>query len=1073
MIGKHLAHYRVVERIGAGGMGVIYRAHDEELLRDVAIKVLPTGSLEDAEARRRFKQEALVLARINHPNIATLYGAGTENGVDFLVMEFIPGASLSERLLSGPLPIEDVIVVAAQMSEGLAAAHNRGIIHRDVKPGNVRLTPEGRIKVLDFGLARRAPRASESGATITASKVHETSGTIPYMSPEQLRGEIADERSDVWGVGTVLYELCCGQRPFRGKNPTATAADIIHQKPRPPRSIRAEVPVGLERIIQKCLEKEPANRYQSAQALLDDIVELRGGTARTTDTTRKSWLEVPANWLVVAAVVIVVAALTAIAVHYSRPSRMEARGRRSVAVLGFNNVKGIESEDWISIALSEMLTTELAAGEELRAISGEDVARAKTDLKFPESESLGQATLKQIKTRLGSDLIVVGSYVNLNGQLRVDVRLQDAGDGTIVANVSESGAEDQLFDIVNRAGAALRLRGGIAGLTSEQVASVRASQPANLAAAKLYAEGLARLRESDAAEAREKFEAAIKADPNDALSHAALASAWSQLGYDARAAQQAKIAFDLSKNLALEDRLTIEGAYHTAGKEWDKAVDVYRTLYGFFPDRLDYGLNLVDAQIAGSKSQDALNTVAKLREPGVSDPRIDLAEARAAAALSDFRRALDANSRAAEQASRLGSSLERAQALQQQCWANRNLGHLDEALDAGTKAQAIFEQSHNARGEARSLTCVGAVLSDKGDLAAARQKYENALSLVKGIGARLDIAGALNNIGNTLAAEGKLEESTVKYQQALAVATEIDDKADQQRAQSNIGGNLITLAEFRKAQKAIEASLEVSRSIGDKQSTAESLINLAAVSLNLGELEQADLHSREALAISRSLGLRGDFAYALAVSGDIHLAKDDLAGAASSYDESLEIRKQLGDKSMIAASELSLAALAVEQGELDKSFAMARHAAQQLQGLGDTEEESVARNLLAKVLLLQKNPSASKVELDAVRKLGVKDRSTLVATDIASSQLLAQQAKGGDAVRLLSRVLERIKPTNNVLGQMQVRIALADIRIVSGESERAGKDLLLLQDQSAKLGLKLLQRRSEELLKKIPMNRAL
>jgi serine/threonine protein kinase len=185
MIGSRLAQYRIVEKIGAGGMGIVYRAHDEELLRDVAIKVLPAGSLEDAEARRRFKQEALVLARINHPNIATLYGAGAENEVDFLVMEFIPGVSLSDRLLSGPLPIDEVMVVAAQISEGLAAAHKRGIIHRDVKPGNIRLTPEGRIKVLDFGLARRAPRASDSGATITASQVHETSGPIPYMSPEQ------------------------------------------------------------------------------------------------------------------------------------------------------------------------------------------------------------------------------------------------------------------------------------------------------------------------------------------------------------------------------------------------------------------------------------------------------------------------------------------------------------------------------------------------------------------------------------------------------------------------------------------------------------------------------------------------------------------------------------------------------------------------------------------------------------------------------------------------------------------------------------------------------------------------
>src|SRR5262252_651292 len=231
MLGSHLAHYRILEKVGAGGMGVVYRAHDEQLERDVAIKVLLAGSLQDADARKRFKQEALVLARINHPNIATLFGAGAENDVDFLVMEFIPGLSLSDRLLAGPLAIPEVIILAAQVADGLAAAHKRGIIHRDLKPGNIRLTPEGRIKVLDFGLARRAPRASDSGATITVSQVNETSGTIPYMSPEQLRGQVADERSDVWGVGMVLYELCAGKRPFRGSTPTATAADIIHQQP--------------------------------------------------------------------------------------------------------------------------------------------------------------------------------------------------------------------------------------------------------------------------------------------------------------------------------------------------------------------------------------------------------------------------------------------------------------------------------------------------------------------------------------------------------------------------------------------------------------------------------------------------------------------------------------------------------------------------------------------------------------------------------------------------------------------------------------------------------------------------
>lgn len=1059
MIGSHLAHYRILEKVGAGGMGVVYRAHDEQLERDVAIKVLLAGSLEDPAARKRFKQEALVLARINHPNIATLYGAGAENGVDFLVMEFIAGVSLSARVAAGPLPIPEVIVLAGQIAEGLAAAHKRGIIHRDLKPGNIRLTPEGRVKILDFGLARRTPGASDSGATITASQINETSGTIPYMSPEQLKGQLADQRSDVWGVGTVLYELCCGQRPFHGRTPTATAADIIHQQPRALRSVRPEVPVGLERIVQKCLEKEPANRYQSAEALLQDIVEVRDGDSKAEREVRQSWLGMP-TWFVAAALIVLSATLAVVVTHFAKTPRVANKGRRSVAVLGFKNIKGIESQDWISTALSEMLTTELAAGEELRAVSGEDVAHARMDLKLSESEGLGQGTLKQIRSRLGSDLVVAGSYLDLNGQIRVDVRVQDASDGSIVANLSEAGPEDQLFAIVTRAGAALRAHVGVGGLTSEQLANVRASQPANLAAARLYAEGLARLRQFDAAGAQEKFETAINADPKDALSHAALASAWSQLGYDARAAEQAKIAFELSTGLAREDRLTIEGAYHIAGKEWDKAIEVYRTLYSFFPDRLDYGLSLVDAQIAGGKGQDALATIAKLREPGVADPRIDLAEGRAAAALGEYRRAREANARAAEAASKQGASFERAQALQQQCWANRNLGQLDEARDAGTKAQAISEENRNARGQARSLTCVGVVLSDKGDLVPAQQMHEKALGLAQGIGARLDIAGALVNIGNMLAAEGKLEESTARYQQALEVAREIDDKADQQRAQSNIGVNLTILGEFRKAQTALESSLEISRATGNQQSAAETLISLATVHLYVGELSPAELAAHEALTLSRSLGLRADVANSLAVVGDVQSAKDDLSGASKSYAESLEIRRQLGEPSAIAASQLLLAALALEQENPDQALQSARDAAQKLHEIEDTEQEAVARNLVARILLRQKKADLTQTELDTIRKLAAKDRTSMIAADIASAQLLAAKRKTSEALRLLAQVMERAKAMDYTLGQMQARLTLGEIYLASGEHERAAQQLQLLRDQSAKLGFKLLQRRA-------------
>jgi serine/threonine protein kinase/tetratricopeptide (TPR) repeat protein len=292
MIGQKFSHYRIIEQIGSGGMGVVYRAYDERLDRTVAIKVLPPGLLAGEAAKKRFRREALALARINHPNIATLYDAGSENDTDYLVMEDIPGITLEERIQAGSLPVGEVLTLAIQICEGLAAAHDRGIIHRDLKPGNMRLTPDGRLKILDFGLAERAAGPSQAGATVTATQAQETSGTIPYMAPEQLQGKPADLRSDLWAVGAVLYEISSGRRPFPGNVPTAIAADIIHKEPATPRYLRPEIPVGLERVILKCLEKNPSSRYVSTRAVLQDLKELSTGTSSPSSPSETPSMEI-------------------------------------------------------------------------------------------------------------------------------------------------------------------------------------------------------------------------------------------------------------------------------------------------------------------------------------------------------------------------------------------------------------------------------------------------------------------------------------------------------------------------------------------------------------------------------------------------------------------------------------------------------------------------------------------------------------------------------------------------------------------------------------------------------------
>ncbi len=275
-----LSHYRVLEQIGEGGMGVVYRAHDEHLDCDVALKVLPAGELADDENRRRFRKEALALSKVQHPNIAVIHDFDTQDGTDFLVEELIPGLSLSEMLISGPLPVREIISIASQLCEGLAAAHEQGIVHRDLKPGNIRITPDARVKILDFGLAkvlRRNAIGNERDATVSLTETQTVSGTLPYMAPEQLLNEKVDTSNDIWAAGCVLYEMAAGQRPFHGSGPALTDA-ILHLPP-PSLSAADHTLSGLEAIVLKCLEKEPALRYQSAKEVVVDLRRLQRGAS--------------------------------------------------------------------------------------------------------------------------------------------------------------------------------------------------------------------------------------------------------------------------------------------------------------------------------------------------------------------------------------------------------------------------------------------------------------------------------------------------------------------------------------------------------------------------------------------------------------------------------------------------------------------------------------------------------------------------------------------------------------------------------------------------------------------------
>ncbi|HUF08228.1 MAG TPA: protein kinase [Rhodothermales bacterium] len=271
LIGRRLSHYRILGQIGAGGMGLVYRAQDEHLERDVALKILPPRSLADDNARKRFRQEAFALSRLAHTNIAVVHDFDTEEGIDFLVTEYVPGESLNEKLALGPLSEKEVLRLGLQLAEGLAAAHARDIIHRDIKPANLRVTPEGQLKILDFGLAKLLSGGDPDDSTQIRVQTEGIVGTLPYMSPEQLQDGPIDARTDIWAAGCVLYEMATGKRPFECRSDQALVAEIQTGRVTPANRVNSQISGELARIIARCLEKKPQHRYQSAEALQTEI----------------------------------------------------------------------------------------------------------------------------------------------------------------------------------------------------------------------------------------------------------------------------------------------------------------------------------------------------------------------------------------------------------------------------------------------------------------------------------------------------------------------------------------------------------------------------------------------------------------------------------------------------------------------------------------------------------------------------------------------------------------------------------------------------------------------------------
>jgi tetratricopeptide (TPR) repeat protein/tRNA A-37 threonylcarbamoyl transferase component Bud32 len=633
LAGQSVSHYRVLRKLGGGGMGVVYEAEDVRLRRRVALKFLPESLAHNHEALQRFQREARAASSLNHPNICTIHEIEEHDGQPVIVMELIQGCTLKQRLAEGPLPIELALDLAVAICDGLEAAHAQGIVHRDIKPANIFLTSQVTAKILDFGLAKLLPEArmdkEDNGTPADDSELSLTvagviRGTTCYMSPEQARGDELDRRTDLFSLGTVLYEMVTGQRPFVKKNVVLTIDAILNTKPVAASKLNVEVPPELEAVIAKALEKRREQRYQTAADMASDLKRLRremeaaaaprgsesrasgaaaaiGGPVASAVVERvRVAADVPRTqrgmakyWKLLAPAAVLVAVLVGGLSWRSRTAH--ALTEKDMIVLAdFDNKTGDQVFD---DTLKQALAVDLGQSPFLNILSERKVAATLRLMgRSPDQPVTGEVA-REVCQRVGSKALLAGSIAQLGSNYVIGLNAINCATGdALVREQAQARGKDDVLKALGKAGTAMR------GKLGESLASVQKSTTpiqeattASLEALKAFSMGRKLMFQSGNAAALPSFQRAVELDPNFALAYRYMSVVYFNLGQSTRASENAKKAFELRERVSERERYAIEAMYYSyATGDLEKANQVYELWKQSYPrDDLPVG-NLGD-----------------------------------------------------------------------------------------------------------------------------------------------------------------------------------------------------------------------------------------------------------------------------------------------------------------------------------------------------------------------------------------------------------------------------------------------------------------------------------------------